>query len=198
MPLGHPDPALGRALLANARDAIAQALRAPGPVVGATHPALDALGASFVTLTLDGRLRGCIGSLEAHRALLADVRANAVSAATRDPRFAPVSRAEFEVTRVEVSVLEPAQALQAERAEDATVQLRPFADGVILSWQDRRATFLPQVWEALPRPADFLRELRRKAGLPPEFWDPDVRLWRYAVTKWKEGEFDPLDEETGA
>jgi len=195
MPIGQPEPALGRALLANARHAIAVTLRAPATRPEATHPALDALGASFVTLTIGGGLRGCIGSLEAHRTLGADVRANAVSAATRDPRFAPLSLAEFEVTRVEVSVLEPAQALAADSVEHAIAQLRPFADGVILSWQGRRATFLPQVWEALPRPADFLRELRRKAGLPPEFWDRDVRLWRYAVTKWQEAEFSQFDQE---
>jgi len=195
MPLVHPDVLLGRALLANARDAIAAELSVPFPVPAVAHPALREQGASFVTLTIDGRLRGCIGSLQPHRALRADVRANAVSAATRDPRFAPLSRDEFRVARVEVSVLEPAQPLEADSADHASAQLRPFEDGVILAWRGRRAPFLPQVWEALPLPADFLRELRRKAGLAPEFWDRDLRLWRYAVAKWKESEVDQVDEE---
>jgi len=197
MPSAQPDAALGRALLANGRHAIATELSVRFPAPADAHPALEAQGASFVTLTIDGQLRGCIGSLQPHRPLGADVRANAIAAATRDPRFAPLSRAEFHVVRVEVSLLEPAQPLAADSAVHALAQLRPFEDGVILAWQGRRATFLPQVWEMLPRPVDFLRELRRKAGLTPEFWADDLRLWRYAVTKWKESEVGELDEEAG-
>jgi AmmeMemoRadiSam system protein A len=176
---------LGNALLRHARAAIAEALGEPVPAA----PDLAALhdpGASFVTLTQGGELRGCIGSLEAHRPLLDDVRANARAAALRDPRFPPLVASELARTRVEVSLLTLAEPLPVSSEADACRQLRPGVDGVILSAGGRRATFLPQVWEQLPEPANFLARLRQKAGLPANYWGPDVRLARYAVRKWKE------------
>lgn len=181
---------LGRALLVRARNAIASEFGELGepPVAEPEDAALASPGATFVTLTQDGRLRGCIGSLEAHRALDADVRANARAAAFQDPRFTPLTADELPRTRVEVSLLTPAMPIEFTDEEDALRQLRPNVDGVIFEWQGRRSTFLPQVWESLPTPAMFLAHLKQKAGLPADFWAPDVKLHRYEVQKWKEAQ----------
>jgi hypothetical protein len=177
-------------LLAVARDAIARQLGEPG--VGFELSAwLQELGASFVTLTRDGALRGCIGSLVAQRPLLEDVRANAVASALRDPRFPPLSTAELPLTRIEVSLLSEAVDLAFASEAQALTQLRPGIDGVILQFRQARGTFLPQVWESLPRAEDFLAQLKRKAGLAADFWHEDIRLARYTVTKWKEPEPRP-------
>ncbi|MBL8478155.1 MAG: AmmeMemoRadiSam system protein A [Sterolibacteriaceae bacterium] len=186
-PTAAADP--GPALLVRARNAIAaklgQATRAEP-----AHPALDQPGATFVTLTQNGLLRGCIGSLEAHRPLDQDVRANALAAAFRDPRFPPLTLAEFTRTRVEVSLLTAPQPMAFSDEADALRQLRPNVDGVIFSAGEGgklgRSTFLPQVWEQLPDPRQFMAHLKQKAGLPADYWSPDVRLQRYEVQKWKE------------
>jgi hypothetical protein len=176
---------LGNALLALARGAIAERfgreINAP-----AVHEALQQPGATFVTLTQHGRLRGCIGSLEAQRPLARDVSENAVAAAFRDPRFAPLAVEEFEITRVEVSLLTaPVPMVFADEA-DFMAQLRPGRDGIVFRYGRHRSTFLPQVWESLPDPALFMQQLKRKAGLPPNFWHETVSISRYEVTKWKE------------
>ncbi|MDT3708322.1 MAG: AmmeMemoRadiSam system protein B [Thiobacillus sp.] len=143
-------------------------------------------GASFVTLTREGELRGCIGTLEAHRPLGSDVRANAVAAAFHDPRFRPLSRSEFDDIRVEVSLLSASEPLAVADEAAALAALRPHVDGVVFEYGRHRSTFLPQVWEQLPDPNEFLAYLKRKAGLPMDFWAEQVRLSRYTVTKWKE------------
>jgi len=176
---------LGTDLLRLARNAIGEHFGLP-PQPVAERPEWREPGASFVTLTQQGALRGCIGSLEAHRPLAEDVAANARAAAFRDPRFAPLVADELARTRVEVSLLTPAQPLSCRDEADALAQLRPHIDGVILSAGRQRATFLPQVWEQLPDPADFLAQLKRKAGLPADFWSADLRLERYTVEKWRE------------
>lgn len=147
---------------------------------------LNEPGASFVTLTKRGDLRGCIGSLEPRRPLGEDVRANALAAAFRDPRFMPVTREEFNDIRVEVSLLSPTEPLPAPTEAAALAALRPGVDGVIFEYTHHRSTFLPQVWDQLPEPAEFLAHLKRKAGLPADFWEAGVRLSRYTVSKWKE------------
>ena len=152
----------------------------------AAHPALALPGATFVTLTQNGELRGCIGSLEAHRPLDKDVRANAVAAAFSDPRFPPLTLAELPHTRVEVSLLTAPTPMSFNSEEDALRQLRPNVDGIILIAGHRRSTFLPQVWEQLPAPRQFLAHLKQKAGLPPDWWSTEVQLQRYEVQKWKE------------
>jgi hypothetical protein len=181
----QPDEEKGSTLLKLARAEIAQqlgqAMHAP-----ADAPWLAEHGACFVTLTRHGELRGCIGTLEAHRPLGVDVRENAVAAAFRDPRFMPLSRVEFDDIRVEVSLLSPTQALVVASEEHALASLRPGVDGVVFEYRHYRSTFLPQVWEQLPEPAEFLAYLKRKAGLPVDFWAEDVRLSRYTVSKWKE------------
>jgi len=177
----------GRVLLAHARSAIAGALRL------AAHPApdrgfLQRPGASFVTLRSAGSLRGCIGSLQARRPLGADVRANAVAAAFDDPRFAPLRVAEYEEIDVEVSVLSAASPLPVASEYDLHTQLRAGVDGLILELGSRRSTFLPQVWDALPGARDFVDELKRKAGLPREYWSDELRFSRYTVEKFTEAE----------
>lgn len=153
------------------------------------HPDwLKSPGAVFVTLTRNGELRGCIGSLKARRSLEQDVVENARMAAFGDPRFPPLTRAELDDTRVEVSVLSEAQPIVFTDEADALGKLRPGIDGVILEWGRHRATFLPQVWQQLPEPRDFMAHLKRKAGLPADFWDDGVRLYRYTVEKYEEDE----------
>ncbi len=178
-------PDLGHSLLILARNAISGRFGLPPSPVD-DRPELHEPGATFVTLTRNGRLRGCIGSLEAWRPLAQDVRENALSAAFRDPRFDPLQADELPVTRVEVSLLTPAVPMSFIDEADALAQLRPGEDGVIFSAAGRRSTFLPQVWEQLPNPAQFMAHLKQKAGLPVEYWSPSVRLERYAVRKWKE------------
>jgi len=175
----------GRILLQLARGAIAGQF-AP---VNQNIPQADWLqqpGATFVTLTLHNQLRGCIGSLEAHRPLAEDVCSNAVAAAFHDPRFAPLTEEEFAEVSVEVSLLTPAQPMQFRGEPDALTQLRPHVDGVIFEYGGYRSTFLPQVWENLTQPRQFLAMLKRKAGLPDDFWADGIKLSRYTVTKWSE------------
>ncbi|HTN93511.1 MAG TPA: AmmeMemoRadiSam system protein A [Gallionella sp.] len=178
----------GEVLLPIARTAIARALSVPH-AADESAQWLAEHGACFVTLTQSGVLRGCIGSLQAHRSLLEDVKSNAVSAALRDPRFAPLGAEELDITTVEVSLLSATQPMAVRDEADALEQLRPHVDGVIFEYGRYRSTFLPQVWENLARPRDFLAMLRRKAGLPDDFWAEGVRLSRYSVTKWSEKEY---------
>lgn len=178
-------PELGTVLLQLARAAIAREFGQPLPAA-ADLPELHEPGATFVTLTQGGQLRGCIGSLQAWRPLRQDVQDNARNAAFRDPRFTPLEATELSITRVEVSLLATPQPMRFSSEADALAQLRPTEDGVIFAAGGRRSTFLPQVWEQLPDPAVFMAHLKQKAGLPAAYWGPDVCLERYAVRKWKE------------
>jgi uncharacterized protein len=185
-------PLQGPLLLSIARTAMTRALGrdeqdTPGaPDTPALASWLHAPGATFVTLTQQGRLRGCIGTLEAHRPLRDDVEANAVAAALRDPRFAPLAPRELDSTEIEVSLLSAREALPFGSEAEALAQLQPGMHGVVFAWGRWRSTFLPQVWEQLPDVAGFMAHLKQKAGLPPDFWAAEVRLERYTVTKWKE------------
>ena len=177
-------------LLAIARAAISNSFGSAVPVDEAA-PWLQEKAASFATLMRHGELRGCIGSIVARRSLLEDVKANARAAAFRDPRFAPLEPGELETTRIEVSVLSALEPLSARSEADALAHIRPHIDGVVLEWGPRHGTFLPQVWDALPKPRDFLQQLKLKAGLPPDFWSDEIRLFRYQVVKWCEPELVP-------
>ena len=176
---------IGQILLPIARASIARAL-------GRTHAALEdaqwllAPGACFITLKQAERLRGCIGTLRAHRPLLDDIKANAFAAAFSDPRFKPLLADELELTQVEVSLLSPLEPLSFAHEQDALTQLRPRVDGIVFEYGHHQSTFLPQVWDDLPEPDDFLAQLKYNAGLPPDFWDLEVKLTRYTVSKWKE------------
>jgi AmmeMemoRadiSam system protein A len=145
-------------------------------------------GACFVTLTQQGELRGCIGTLEAHRSLLQDVKANAFAAAFRDPRFSPLAATELEKTEVEISLLSAMTPLQFTGERNALTQLKPGVHGVVFEYGRHRSTFLPQVWEQLPNVVEFMAHLKYKAGLPPEFWADEVKLSWYTVSKWKESD----------
>ncbi|WP_369602882.1 AmmeMemoRadiSam system protein A [Hahella sp. SMD15-11] len=154
-----------------------------GPVELPEDGRLHEPGASFVTLTRSGNLRGCIGSLQAWRPLWEDVWENARAAAFRDPRFPPLSAAEWRDVDVEVSVLTPPRPLPVSGEAELRQRLQPGKDGVILSWRGHRATFLPDVWAQLPDPAEFLAHLKRKAGLPEDFWAPDMQVQIYGTQK---------------
>jgi AmmeMemoRadiSam system protein B/AmmeMemoRadiSam system protein A len=177
----------GSALLAHARAAIARRLgvhcATPPPA-----PFLDEPGATFVTLKTARSLRGCVGSLHPHRSLGDDVRANARAAAFDDPRFPPLACAEYDALEVEVSVLSASTPLVVVNERELHASLRPGIDGVTLQWGGRRATFLPQVWESLPDVRAFLAHLKHKAGLPRDFWSPDLAIFRYTVEKFTEGQ----------
>ena len=178
---------LGSALLVTARNAIAKRFGLTGfPVEPVAELAEN--GATFVTLTQGGQLRGCIGSLEAWRPLGQDVQENALAAAFRDPRFDALGEEELPFTRVEVSLLTPAEPMTFTDEADALAQLRPGIDGVIFSVGNRRSTFLPQVWEQLPTPPLFMAHLKQKAGLPADYWNAGVQLERYTVKKWQEAQ----------
>jgi len=178
----------GQTLLAIARGAIAEQLGVPTPPIEETEWLYEP-GATFVTLTCAGALRGCIGSLVAERPLRADLENNALAAAFSDPRFPPLSKREYREIEVEVSLISPMQPVTVESEIHALSLLRPGVDGVLLEYGRRRGTFLPQVWEQLPEPRAFLTHLKKKAGLPADFWAEEIRLSRYTVTKWRESEF---------
>ena len=167
-----------------ARQAIARSER-PAPRASWPDAWLGDRGASFVTLRLDEDLRGCIGSVDAHRALGDDVAHNAFAAAYRDPRFQPVADDERGRLVVEVSVLSARVPMNVATQEEALAAMRPGIDGIYLEYNGLTSTFLPQVWESLADPLDFLCELRRKAGLPARFWHEQIRLSRYTVEKFR-------------
>ncbi|WP_456476102.1 AmmeMemoRadiSam system protein A [Oceanithermus sp.] len=176
-----------RTLLDIAESAIDQALRGVNPqppALAGLPPRLARTGASFVTLTKNGRLRGCIGSVEAYRPLAEDVHYNALAAAFRDPRFPPLTPAEWPETEVEVSVLSPLHPLEYSSLDDLIRQLTPDM-GLVLEHPRGRATYLPQVWEQLPDPELFLASLAQKAGLDPSVYaNPATRLYYYTVEKF--------------
>jgi hypothetical protein len=183
------DAERGATLLALARGAIAEAL-GDTPTAAGSGVWLGEPGATFVTLTRHGELRGCIGTLIAERPLREDVTSNARAAAFRDPRFAPVTREEMTELGVEVSLLSSIEPIESENESGLLALLRPGVDGVLLEYGRQRGTFLPQVWEQLPEPKAFLSHLKRKAGLPADFWTHDIKVSRYTVSKWREGKVD--------
>lgn len=140
---------------------------------------LEQPGAVFVTLKKSGDLRGCIGSPVAWRPLGKDVVENAYKAAFEDPRFPPLSQAEWAVVDLSVSVLTPPQRMSFKDEADLLSQLKPDIDGLIIEDAGRRALFLPSVWEALPDPKAFLAHLKVKAGLPPNHWSPGFKAHRF-------------------
>ncbi|HEC33427.1 MAG TPA: AmmeMemoRadiSam system protein A [Chloroflexi bacterium] len=187
MPLSPKDR---QYLLTLARQTIVRVLEGedPPPVDLAALPEdLRGPGASFVTLTIGGGLRGCIGSIEPRQPLALDVRENALGAAFRDPRFPPLAKEELDRLHIEVSVLTRPQPLPYTSPDDLLVKLRPRVDGVIIERGWYRATFLPQVWEKLPDPREFLAHLCLKAGLPSDdYRRPGLQVLIYQVEKFEE------------
>ena len=174
-------------ILPIARATIGQALGRPA-TADESAPWLHEPRACFVTLKMNGELRGCIGSLKAQRSLLADLKANALAAAFQDPRFEPLTGEEFNYTRIEVSLISVIEPIYFVNEQDALNQLRPAVDGIIFEYQNQHSTFLPQMWESLPTPQVFMEVLKKKAGLSPSFWAEDVRLSRYTVFRFHESD----------
>ena len=144
-------------------------------------------GASFVTLTINDELRGCIGALDAYQPLAEDVREHAIAAALEDPRFRPVAESELSRIKLEVSRLTAPRLLEYSSGEELLVKLNPHVDGVILKDGRRRATFLPQVWEKIPNPVEFLNHLCEKMGARPNLWrDTKLQVFVYQVEEFHE------------
>ena len=183
----------GRELLRIARASIAAALGAGGNLPEASEAWLRESRASFVTLTQGQELRGCVGALEAQRPLAEDVAANARSAALEDSRFKPLTLEEFARTEIEVSLLSTPKSIAFEDHADLLRKLRPGVDGVILEHAEdgKRATFLPQVWEDLSDPEQFIARLKHKAGIAQSADTRRCRVKRYGVLKWSEAELRP-------
>ena len=177
-------------LLRLAREALQQGVaQKPLPALSpqTLTPALKAEGASFVTLTIDGDLRGCIGALEPYQSLAADVREHAVAAALEDPRFPPVSRDELDRIRIEISRLTLPKRLEYTDADELLSKLQPNVDGVIVRDGFRRATFLPQVWEKIPDKVDFMENLCYKMGEEPDVWrHKHLEVLTYQVEEFQE------------
>ncbi|MFC2074281.1 AmmeMemoRadiSam system protein A [Campylobacterota bacterium] len=150
------------------------------------YPELMKEGASFVTLTQEGQLRGCIGSIIAHRSLLDDVLANARSAAFKDPRFMPLSEEELARTKIEVSVLTTPKLLEYEDVDDLKTKIQVGVDGIILKDGYHQATFLPQVWEELNDLDLFFAHLCQKAGLGTRCLESHPEIAVYQVEKIQE------------
>jgi AmmeMemoRadiSam system protein A len=152
-----------------------------------SYPAdLKAQRAAFVTLETHGTLRGCIGHLEAIQPLVRDVAENAFAAAFRDPRFPPLRPSELPLLAIEISVLSTPRSLPFATEEELLALIEPGIDGLILEEGSARGTFLPTVWDSLPEPRDFLRHLKTKAGLSPDYWSSDIRIKRYRTESFAE------------
>lgn len=177
-------------LLRLAREAMENTVRGktlPPLDHGSLTPRLRENGASFVTLTIHDNLRGCIGALEAHQPLAEDVREHAIASALEDPRFLPVVESELSSIRIEVSRLTAPHLLEYSSSEDLLKKLKPRVDGVILKDDFRRATFLPQVWEKLPDPVDFLDQLCMKMGASKKLWrGAKLQVYVYQVEEFHE------------
>lgn len=176
------------ALLATAATSISTGLvqNKPVPVDTASFPAeLAAQCGSFVTLEKQSRLRGCIGTIQAYRPLIVDVSENAFGAAFRDPRFQPVEEVELADLTLSISVLSPMEPMSFNDEADLLDQLEPHQTGLLIRDQDRRAVFLPQVWESLPEKPQFLNKLKAKARLPESHWSDSFEAWRFQVAKTK-------------
>lgn len=159
------------------RDALGGPTASPPTAAWTREP-----GATFVSLHWpDGELQGCIGSLEAHQSLADDVARNAVAAGTRDPRGRWLELDDVDELDIEVSILSPLELLAFGSEAEAKALVRPGIDGLLLEARGRRGTLLPVVWESLPEVDEFFDALKRKAGLPADYWSDDVRLWRYTV-----------------
>ena len=153
-------------------------------------------GASFVTLRQNKKLRGSYGSPEASQPLMMDVKNNALAAAFKDPRFSPITLDEVQHIDIEVSLLSDIKPLSFASEQDAIAQLQSGIDGIVFEFGHYRSTFLPQVWEKLPHKSLFLAMLKHKAGLNPDFWHEDIKLYQCHVTKWQESELSLVHEDS--
>jgi MEMO1 family protein len=163
------------------RDAAQTGGKAPPPTLDAVSPALSAWRATFVTLTENERLRGCIGSLGPRRALIEDAVANTAQAAFADPRFPPLKESELTGLRLDVSILSHPRLIPPGSESELAAALEPDRDGLILSGGKRRALFLPSVWRHLPDARAFVRHLMAKAGFESNRWPEGLEARRFRV-----------------
>jgi AmmeMemoRadiSam system protein A len=187
--LENSGDAIGEELLRLARGSIDYGLinKEPLPVDCDELPRLlTDPAATFTTLHVEGRLRGCCGTLEAARPLAADVAHSAFRAAFRDPRFDPVGKHELQAIRLEVSVLSPMESIPVSDEADLLERLTPGVDGLVIAADGRDATFLPKVWEMLPDPQQFLAALKAKCGLADDYWSERLEFSRYRTTSYSE------------
>ncbi len=175
----------GPKLIAASRATIHEALGGPRIVVD-IEPWMLVQAATFVTLRQGDELRGCVGSILARQTLIEDVRSNALGAAFRDPRFAPLASHELAHTRIEVALLTAPEEIPAATQDQAIENLERGVDGVVFHMGTLRSVFLPQVWEDLPDPNEFFAHLKRKAGVAEDFWSAAVRIERFRTEKFIE------------
>ena len=150
-------------------------------------PALQKKGGTFVTLSKNGKLRGCIGHIIAHESIIASIRHNALNAAFKDSRFTPLSINELDDIHIEISILTEPKLLSYSSTDELKTELRPEIDGVIIQKGNKSATFLPQVWKQLPDHASFLSHLCIKAGMDSSAWENDkIIVFTYQVQAFEE------------
>lgn len=182
-------PAAQKRLLTLARESIQHGLDTGTAlhVVASDYASeLSTPRACFVTLHIAEQLRGCIGCLTTTRPLVIEVVNNAFNAAFRDPRFSPLQASEFDALHIHIEVLNPPEAMHFDSQQQLLDQLRPGIDGLVLYAGNQRGTFLPSVWESLPSAEEFLNQLKRKAGLPSDYWSDDIRIERYTTQSFEE------------
>ncbi|MHB1730761.1 MAG: AmmeMemoRadiSam system protein A [Leptospirillum sp.] len=186
LPSGLPETSReGQIIVGIARSAIEEGLGFPEKSFP-DLPWLRTFGATFVTLTLGGNLHGCIGSLLPSRPLRTDIRENARAAAFHDPRFLPVTRPHLKDLGISVSLLSPMEQYLFLDLEDLARQISKNREGLLLEWKHRTATYLPEVWEQIPDPAQFIGELLKKGRIPPNALPPELRAYHYKTTIMKE------------
>ncbi len=181
-------------LLRLARESIRYGLESGKPLmldISSLPESLQQTRASFVTLHEHGQLRGCIGSIIPTRPLALDVSHNAFAAAFKDPRFPPVQASELNDLDIEISILSMPEPIEFSSEEDLLEKIRPEIDGLILKEGPYSGTFLPSVWEQIPDKREFLRQLKRKAGLPTDYWSPTIRVFRYTTDSFSEKDLLP-------
>jgi AmmeMemoRadiSam system protein A len=180
-----------QALLHIARDSIRHGLEQGGQLLLDPSDYGDALkqtGACFVTLNKHGKLRGCIGTLQAYQPLVKDVADHAYAAAFSDPRFPALNSDELDQVDISISILGEPEEMSVTDEEDLCRQLTPGSDGLILECGSLRGTFLPSVWESLPDCHEFVRHLKQKAGLDSRYWSDEMVFSRYSTRSFSETE----------
>lgn len=182
MPYTEYSESLKKSLLLLAREAIEYGCESGHqlPVNQALFKShLNEQGCCFVTLHKAGQLRGCIGSLTPYQPLINDIVTHAYAAAFNDPRFPAVTKPEISELCIEISILTPQELISCQTEKELLQQLVPFEDGLTLEDEKYRATYLPSVWQGLPDKADFLTQLKIKAGMPDNYWSLSMKAYRY-------------------
>jgi AmmeMemoRadiSam system protein A len=195
LPFMNLDPAQRSKLLALARQSIGLGLEqmrwVAMPSMDLPAPLTEARG-SFVTLRIHKQLRGCCGNLLANRPVSEDVWRNAWASAFVDPRFSPLELEEWSGADLHISILSPLESIAVSSEAELLETLRPNIDGLVLERDRARATFLPEVWEQLPDPFDFVRHLKQKAGWPGNSWSPHIKVQRYTTESFGE-DVEPIE-----